>query len=161
MSGPGPVDAVNPAVTCADPQAARLVATAYDVIRQRYAEGRHQIGAAIIAADGKVYCGIHVEAMVGRYSICAEMAALAAARLYTRQPLMAVAAVRYPKPSEAGGARIVSPCGGCREVLLDHAPQIQAVVPQGEHGVFAPLHTLLPVKYVGTKWAAQLPTQTP
>ncbi|MBV6701379.1 hypothetical protein [Kitasatospora aureofaciens] len=161
MNSTSPTYAVNPATACPDPQAARLVATAYDTIRRRYVEGRHQIGAAIIAADGKVYLGIHVEAMVGRFSVCAEMAALAAARLCTNQPLLAVAAVRYPKPSEAGGARIVSPCGGCREVLLDHAPQIQAVVPQGEQGVFAPLHTILPIKYVGTKWGAQLPIQAP
>ncbi|MFB7618317.1 hypothetical protein [Kitasatospora sp. NPDC056181] len=161
MNGIHPANAFNPAATCPDPQAARLVATAYDTIRRRYVEGRHQIGAAIIAADGKVYVGIHLEAMVGRFSVCAEMAALAAARLYTDQPLLAVAAVRHPKPSEAADARIVSPCGGCREVLLDHAPQIQAVVPQGEQGLFAALHTMLPIKYVGTKWTTQLPAQTP
>ncbi|MDY0810501.1 hypothetical protein [Kitasatospora purpeofusca] len=152
---------LNPAAGCPDPQAAHLVAAAYDTIRGRYAEGWHQIGAAIIAADGKVFVGIHLEAMVGRYSVCAEAAALAAARLHSDQQLLAVAAVRYPKPSEtAASARIVSPCGGCRELLLDHAPTMQVVIPQGSQGVFAPLQNMLPVKYVGTKWA-QLPTTTP
>nr|BEK65725.1 hypothetical protein KPHV_29520 [Kitasatospora purpeofusca] len=142
----------NPAGTCPDETAARLVATAYDAIRHRYVEGRRQIAAAVLAADGRVFVGLHLEAMVGCYSLCAERAALAQAALYSDHPLVAMAAVRYPKPSEGGPARIVAPCGGCRELVLDHAPGIQVVVPRDERGVLVPLAELLPDKYVGTKW---------
>ncbi|MCX4749196.1 hypothetical protein OG455_27450 [Kitasatospora sp. NBC_01287] len=158
---PAAVYQMDPAISCPDPDAARLVTTAYETIRRRYVEGRHQIAAAIIAADNRMYVGVHLEAMVGCYSMCAERAALAAARLCTDQPLLGIAAVRYPKPSEGGPARIVSPCGGCRELVLDYAPNIRVVVPREGQGLLLPLAELLPDKYTGTKWAAepqQLPT---
>ncbi|GLW58537.1 hypothetical protein [Kitasatospora phosalacinea] len=157
MNGPTPAQGVvfdpNPAGTCPDETAARLVATAYETIRSRYVEGRRQIAAAGLAADGRVYVGVHLEAMVGCYSLCAERAALAQAAVYTDQPLVAMAAVRYPKPSEGGPARIVAPCGGCRELLSDHAPGLRVVVPREGRGLLVPLAELLPDKYVGTKWA--------
>ena len=142
----------DPAEGCTDPTAHRLVAAAFAAISARYVLARHQIAAAILDADGGVHLGLHLDAMVGRAAVCAEAGALSAARLGTNVPLLAVAAVRYPKPSETGKARIVAPCGLCRELLLDHAPGLLAVVPDGERVTLAPVTGLLPHKYVGTKW---------
>lgn len=144
----------DPAAGCPDPTARVLVTAAFTAISARYVLARHQIAAAILDADGGVHLGLHVDAMVGRAAVCAEAGALSAARLSTSVRLLAVAAVRYPKPSETGGARIVAPCGLCRELLLDHAPDLLAVVPDGEYAALAPLTGLLPHKYAGTKWPA-------
>ncbi|MFF2954957.1 hypothetical protein ACFVVU_26865 [Kitasatospora sp. NPDC057965] len=150
-----PVFDPNPTGTCTETNAQRVVAAAYDAIRHHYVEDRHQIAAAILADDGRLYMGLHMEALVGCYSLCAERAALAQAALYGSAMPVAMAAVRYPKPSEGGPARIVSPCGGCRELVSDHAPGIHVVVPRDGRGLLVPMAELLPDKYVGTKWADQ------
>ncbi|MBH1933282.1 hypothetical protein I5Q34_03085 [Streptomyces sp. AV19] len=139
---------------CTDPAARLLVSAAFTTIRERYIQARHQIAAAILDADQGIHLGLHVDAMVGRAAVCAEAGALSAARLATSAPLIAVAAVRYPKPTETCGARIVPPCGLCRELLLDHAPDLRAVIADGPHAGLTPLAILLPHKYVGTKWPA-------
>ncbi|MEU1307789.1 cytidine deaminase [Streptomyces cinnamoneus] len=144
----------DPSSQCADATARLLVAAAFTAIRDRYLVARHQIAAAIIDADRRVHLGLHVDAIVGRAAVCAEAGALSAARLATSAPLVAVAAVRYPKPTETCGARIVPPCGLCRELLLDHAPELRAVIHDGARAGLTPLAGLLPHKYVGTKWAA-------
>ncbi|MEU1621476.1 hypothetical protein ABZ479_29765 [Streptomyces sp. NPDC005722] len=139
---------------CGDEVSGRLVTAAYDVIAARYVLARHQIGAVLLDADGELHAGLHLDAMVGRAAVCAEAGALSAARLATQAPLIAVAAVRYPKPTETGPARIVPPCGLCRELLLDYAPGLQVVIPINGYGQAAALASLLPHKYVGTKWPA-------
>ncbi|MFF8769090.1 hypothetical protein [Kitasatospora sp. NPDC015120] len=154
-----PVFDPNPTGAC-EANAQCVVAAAYDAIRCHYVEGRHQIAAAILADDGRIYVGLHMEAMVGCYSLCAERAALAQAALYGASGLVAVAAVRFPKSSEGGPARIVSPCGGCRELVSDYAPGIQVVVSRAGRGLLVPMAELLPDKYVGTKWATP-PTDHP
>ncbi|MDH6130533.1 hypothetical protein, partial [Kitasatospora sp. GP82] len=139
--------------SCADPTAARLVTTAYQTIQSRCVPGKHQIGAAILDDHGRVWTGIHLEATVDRHSLCAEGAALALARLGAPSVrLLAIAAVRYPKPTESGGGQIVSPCRGCRELLSHHAPDIQVVVPRGESGVLVSIAELFPEKHGGTQW---------
>ncbi|WP_406834890.1 hypothetical protein ACICHK_00425 [Streptomyces sp. AHU1] len=143
----------DPAADCADPLARALVSVAFATISERYVLARHQIAAALQDADGTIHIGLHLDAMVGRASVCAEAGALSAARLATGADLVAVAAVRYPKPTEPPVARIVPPCGLCRELLLDHAPNLRAVTP-GRTPALAPLAGLLPHKYVGTKWPA-------
>ncbi|MEU3356091.1 hypothetical protein [Streptomyces sp. NPDC037389] len=142
----------DPSLSCSDPTARKLVAAAFETISARYVLARHQIAAALLDADGGIHLGLHVDAMVGRAAVCAEAGALSAARLATSAQLLVVAAVRYPKPSEPPLARIVPPCGLCRELLLDHGPGLHAVIADGGQGVLAPVTGLLPHKYVGTKW---------
>lgn len=56
-----------------------LIAQAKDVIAQRYRDGFHHLGSAVRASSGNIYVGIHLEADVGRASVCAEAVALGAA----------------------------------------------------------------------------------
>ncbi|MEV6810104.1 hypothetical protein [Streptomyces sp. NPDC051132] len=150
----------DPAADCTDPVARLLISSAFDVISRRYVLARHQIAAAILDADGSVHVGLHLDAMVGRAAVCAEASALSAARLATDTGLVAVAAVRYPKPSEPPTARVVPPCGLCRELLLDHAPSLAAAVhPPGSGVELSRLSGLLPHKYVGTKWPTTPPSE--
>ncbi|MDT0268655.1 cytidine deaminase [Streptomyces sp. DSM 44915] len=131
-------------------------------ITPRYAENRHQIGAAILAGDGRVFTGLHVEAMVGRASVCAEAVALGKAREADATGLRLVLAVRHPKPSEADRRiRPVPPCGLCRELLLDYGPDIEAVVGPPDALTAVPMADLLPHKYVGTKWKATRAVESP
>ncbi len=130
-----------------------LIDRATRAITPRYAENRHQIGAAILAADGRVFTGLHVEAMVGRASVCAEAVALGKACEAGATDLRVALAVRHPKPSEADRRiRLVPPCGLCRELLLDYGRDLRTVVDVRGERVLVPLAEMLPHKYVGTKW---------
>lgn len=144
----------DPSLLCSDDQVRRVVRAAYDLIAHRYVVARHQIGAAILDADGVIHTGLHLDAMVGRAAVCAEAVALGVARMATTAPLLLVAAVRHPKPEEDHPARLVPPCGLCRELLADHAADLRVVLPSPHEA--APqlyrLAELLPHKYRGTKW---------
>ncbi|HEV7885293.1 MAG TPA: hypothetical protein VGO81_17100, partial [Solirubrobacteraceae bacterium] len=50
----------------------RLVTAVRRVIADNYEDGRHHIGAAVRMRDGRVFAGVHVEAYVGRVTLCAE-----------------------------------------------------------------------------------------
>ncbi|MFD9688409.1 hypothetical protein ACFWXO_21945 [Kitasatospora sp. NPDC059088] len=148
----------DPAGRCVDATAARLVAAAFAAIRDVYVPERHQIAAAVLTGDDRVHLGVHLDAMVGRAAACAESGALSAARLATSAPPVAIAAVRYPKPTEPALARIVPPCGLCRELLIDHGgPDLQVVVDADGQGRLVAASGLLVHKYVGTKWTRTTP----
>ncbi|MBO4206726.1 cytidine deaminase [Micromonospora echinofusca] len=150
-----PVGPVPLAGSAAPADLAALVDLARATISARYAENRHQIGAVIVAGDGRVFTGVHLEAMVGRASICAEAVALGRACAAGATDLRIALAVRHPKPSEARrDIKLVPPCGLCRELLLDYGPDIRVVVDAGAGPELVALAGLLPHKYVGTKWAA-------
>ncbi len=130
-----------------------FVQQAVSTISRRYVENHHQIGAAILTGDGRVFTGLHVEAMVGRASVCAEAVALGKACEFGATDLRLIAAVRHPKPSEKERSiELVSPCGLCREILLDYSDRLQVVVGGNDNYTLVPLSEMLPMKYVGTKW---------
>lgn len=133
-----------------------LVQMASEHIQEHFVQGRHQIAAAILDAEGQVHRGVHLEAMVGRASICAEAVALGAAVQRTRARLTMIAAVRHPLRGEVHAHPfLVAPCGLCRELLLDYGPQMKVVLPGHSPQVpnIVDLASLLPIKYVGTKWS--------
>ena len=120
-----------------------LVEAAATAVRARYAYGRHTVGAALRGRSGRVFVAVNLDATVGRAAICAEAVALGAA-VMAGETVEAVAAVRHPRPDEGGGPQVVPPCGLCRELLLDYAPDARVVLPgRGE----TPLRALLPSPY--------------
>ena len=53
-----------------------LIQIARNLIRLRFVEGRHHIGAALRTRSEKVYSGVHLEANVGRIAVCSEAIAI-------------------------------------------------------------------------------------
>lgn len=130
-----------------------MLAKAQTLISAHYAENRHQIAAAVLSSDGRIFTGLHIEAMVGRASVCAEAVALGKAREAGATDIRLALAVRHPKPSEIDKrVTLVPPCGLCRELLLDYGIHAKtAIEVAGEIKLFA-LNDMLPHKYKGTKW---------
>lgn len=125
-----------------------LVETARALIRERYIENRHHIAAALRTKSGKVHTGLHLDTYVGRASVCAEAVAVGAAMAAGDRDIVAIVSVRHPRPRDANQSiQVVSPCGICREMLTDFAPECRVIVPRdgGLAGV-APAD-LLPNKY--------------
>jgi len=145
----------NPADRMSDTLGRKVVAAAFSLIEENYVAERHQIGAALLH-DKVIHPGVHLDAMVGRAAACAEIGALSNWKITSiaRPGPVYLAAVRYPKPTEEPVARIVPPCGLCRELIFDHIPHALIVTPDFQ---FTPVADLIPHKYVGTKWAAAVP----
>ncbi len=84
------------------------------------------VGAALLCADGKVYTGVNVENVVNSLSICAERIALSKAISEGEHDFVKIAVI-----CDAEHCR---PCGACRQVLYEHAPDLEVLMgnPQGE-----------------------------
>jgi cytidine deaminase len=94
------------------------------------------VGAALLAKSGRVYTGCNVENASYGLSICAERTAVFKAVSEGERDFEAMAVV-----TDKG----VTPCGACRQVLLEFGEDIQVIVADetGGYRVFG-LQELLP-----------------
>jgi cytidine deaminase len=124
-----------------------LLDAALETMRLHYRPFWHTVAAALRGQDGRIWTGLHLGATVGRLSICAEAVALGRAVMEGGR-IATVVAVRHPKPDEDDRTlAVVSPCGACREMVMDYAPDAWVIVP-GAAGPFKlPARTLLPLPY--------------
>jgi cytidine deaminase len=94
---------------------------ARDVITTRFSEGRHHVGAAVRAASGKIYTGVHLQGVIGEPAVCAEKVAIGHAMTDGEKRIVTCVAIRHPKPREVDGRLwVLPPCGSCRELLCDY-----------------------------------------
>ena len=128
-----------------------LVDVARALIRARYVENRHHIAAALRTKSGKIHTGLHLDTYVGRASVCAEAVAVGTAMAVGDRDIAAIVSVRHPRPRDANQAiQVVSPCGICREMLTDFAPDCRIIVPKDGGLVGVAPRELLPNKYFRT-----------
>ncbi|CAN5890628.1 cytidine deaminase [soil metagenome] len=85
-----------------------------------------KVGAALRAADGTVFSGANVENAAFSPTICAERVALPAAVVAGHRDFLALAVV-------GGGDGPCTPCGVCRQMLYEFAPDL-IVLAAGETG---------------------------
>jgi cytidine deaminase len=146
------MDAALPAALSAADQA--LVAAARDVVRRHYRYGSHTVGTALRTHDGQVFAAVNLDTTVGRLAVCAEPVALGQAVLAgAARGFEVIVAVRHPRPAHVHdpvpdeAIAVVSPCGGCRDLLFDYAPDADVIVPGLAGPVRVRLRELLPVPY--------------
>jgi cytidine deaminase len=97
-----------------------LIARARTAQARAYAPySKFSVGAAI-AADGAIFEGANVENASYGLATCAERAAVAAAVNHGARAIEAVAV-------STGASPPASPCGACRQILLEFAPDPAAV----------------------------------
>ena len=125
-----------------------LIEAARTIIEAHYVENRHHIAAAVRGGSGRIYIGLHLDTYVGRCSVCAEAVALGSALSAGEKKIRAIVSVRHPRPRERHREpQIVSPCGICREMLTDFAPEAAIIVKRGKALVRVSPASLLPLKY--------------
>ena len=116
-----------------------LIGAARAIIRSRYDPRFHHVGAALRTKSGKSFAAVHLEASVGRIAVCAEAIALgmAAAEGHTDIEMIVVV-------NKDGG--VMFPCGMCRELIFDYAPDALVIVPGPEGPAVVTIAQLLPGK---------------
>jgi len=125
-----------------------LLDAAEAVLHKHYRPFWHMVAAALRAPDGRIFTGLHLGATVGRLSVCAEAVALGRAVLEGEGAIVAAVAVRHPKPEEHDRRlAVVSPCGACREMVVDYAPEAMVIVPGAAGLIKLPARALLPLPY--------------
>jgi cytidine deaminase len=106
-----------------------LIQAARDVIAANYEYERHAVGAAVRMRSGQVFTGVHIEATIGRVTVCAEAVAIGAALTAGERDIDTVVAVAHPHPHEDPvESWVVPPCGMCREMIKDYGPEATVIV---------------------------------
>jgi len=97
-----------------------LIALAAQARQRAYAPYSHYaVGAALLAASGRVYTGCNVENAVYSLTLCAERVALFKAVSEGEHEFVAIAVV-----TANGG----SPCGSCRQALAEFGPDMRVLI---------------------------------
>ncbi|HEX2250339.1 MAG TPA: cytidine deaminase [Gemmatimonadales bacterium] len=118
-----------------------LVAAARKAQTQAYAPySEFRVGAAIEAADGRVFVGCNVENASYGLTMCAERAAVSAAVSAGARRFRRAVVVSDVDPPAA-------PCGACRQVLSEFGPDIPIQAVGAHNTVHWNLSDLLPAAF--------------
>ncbi len=96
-----------------------------------------KVGAALLTENGKVYTGCNVESSSYSLTICAERVALVKALSEGDNSFKAIAIV-------AKEGEFCPPCGACRQLLYDYAPNLKIILSNGQTEKIFKLDELLP-----------------
>jgi len=115
-----------------------LIEVARDTLRRNYRKGRHTVAAAVRTSMGHIYTGINIDS--GSHGPCAEPIAVGAALTHGEREIEAIVAVSR-RGSSYG---VLSPCGTCRQLLIDYAPNATVIFRNSERDAKARARDLLP-----------------
>ena len=102
------------------------------------------VGAALESRDGRVFSGCNVESSSYGLTICAERVALVKA---LSEGITEFTAIAIVGPHEAH----CPPCGACRQLLYDYAPDIEIIMTDGSVEQRIKLKELLPLAFEETR----------
>ena len=116
-----------------------LIAAAQAMLERAYAPySGYRVGAALLGTNGKVYTGCNIESAAYSATICAERAALCQAVSDGCRTFSKLAVI-------SSGEQTCTPCGVCRQMLYEFAPDLTVLCCNGEGEYqMIPLQQLLP-----------------
>ena len=121
-----------------------IVKAAQKAKRNSYSPySKFRIGAAVLTQSGKIFTGCNIENSSFSLTICAERTALFKA-ISESQKKFKVIAIASDKNE------FITPCGACRQVLLELAGNIDVILVNGKgKSKTTKLATLLPMPFDG------------
>jgi cytidine deaminase len=119
----------------------RLIDAAKEARQNSHASySNFTVGAALTTIDGKIFTGANVESSSYGLTICAERVALVKALSEGKDQFKAIAVVG---PYDD----FCPPCGACRQLLFDYAPEIEIILTDGKQLKQVPLKDLFPFAF--------------
>lgn len=103
-----------------------------------------KVGAAMLTAGGSVVKGANVESSSYSLTICAERVALTKALSEGITEFKAIAIA-------AKDGEFCPPCGACRQLLYDYAPDLEIILTDGNETKSFTLKSLLPHAFEDTQ----------
>ncbi|MEG1544199.1 MAG: hypothetical protein RR382_06695 [Tannerellaceae bacterium] len=99
-----------------------LIKAAQDTISKIYdsVNYNHTVASALRCKNGKIYLGVNLYSLHG---VCGEQMALGNAIIAGEHEFISIVAVRG-----ANGEEILPPCGNCRQILADYAPNCEVII---------------------------------
>ncbi len=98
-----------------------LIALARESMERAYSPySGYRVGAALLTDDGSVVTGCNVENVSYGLTVCAEQVAVARAIAEGKRGFRAMAIA-------TDGSTAITPCGACRQVLAEFAPDLRVV----------------------------------
>lgn len=105
-----------------------LIQLAIQAMNRAYTPYSHfKVGAALLTKSGKVYTGCNIENAAFTPTICAERTAVFKAVSEGETNFEAIAVVGGPNGELKETGDFTGPCGVCRQVLMEFAPDITII----------------------------------
>ncbi|HEM49126.1 MAG TPA: cytidine deaminase [Caldithrix sp.] len=111
---------------------------ARNLAQARYS--KFKVGAALLTDNNDIFTGCNVESSSYGLTICAERVALTKALSEGATSFLAIAIF-------AKDGYICPPCGACRQLLYDYAPDIDVILSDGSEHQIIKLKDLLPFAF--------------
>jgi cytidine deaminase len=121
------------------PNEQRVLDAASALVERLADDPVHTVAAAAMDTLGNIYTGVNVAHFTG--GPCAELVVLGVAAAAGAGPLTTMVAVGNE------GRGVISPCGRCRQTLLDLHPDCFVIVPTPDGPIDTPVRELLPYTY--------------
>ncbi len=116
-----------------------LIEKAGAELELRFQPGRHHVAVAL-HANNKIYTSVHLDTK--GFDVCAEPIAIHNALNDGLDFEQMVAVIKKDSAYE-----VVSPCGNCRQLLLDFAPEVNVIIKGRDELVITKPINLLPYPY--------------
>ncbi len=99
-----------------------LIKIALETLEKNFDDGiyNHTVGAAVRCKNGKVYSGVNCD---GIHGSCAEYITMGIAISAGERDFDTIVAVHDKAPNF-----LFSPCGNCRQMLLEYSPDIKVIL---------------------------------
>lgn len=116
-----------------------LIERGLRVLEECFDDGvyHHTVGCALRGTDGRVYAGVNCD---GIHGSCAEYITVGTAVSSGARAFDTIVAVHEKAPNG-----VVSPCGNCRQMLVEYCPDVKVIVNDEEgHLIKVAARDLLP-----------------
>lgn len=119
----------------------KLIDAAINILKANFHPIKHQVGSAVRSASGKIYSAVNVYSI--GYATHAEAIALGLAISSGEKEIVSIVAVKKVEETYP----VVSPCGNCRQLILDYATGTEIIFSYKGQPLKARASELLPGAY--------------
>lgn len=120
-----------------------LIQQGYEALQKNHIPDKRFVATALRTKSGQIITALNIRAYLGRASVCAEPIALS--HTFNDPALKPETLVTFCYPGF-----ITTPCGICRELLMDYCPDLMIIITIGEEVRKCSIMDMMPMKFYGT-----------